>query len=558
MLFRKHAPSKLADQAQSPGKAQGQLGPILDRFAIEKDHSTLSSVGSVTKKSQFPPLTQIATGSLVGPNPMKHPYSRSQTHASAIVVVAAATLMAVSPVRSAFYEQAGTAGSAAPVEKPSKSWLAEWWDGKYASGNWFGVRDTLEDRGLTLGGRWIGVYYGVVDGGIPNIRGSYFDEEIKFTGELNFAKLTGWEPLEGLKAFGEVRWRDGLNPNLRVGASPNFQPSHFQSGKQWRLMTFGLTYTTPELFGIKDFLTVTGGWLQPQKEFIEQPLSKLFVNNAFESSKGIGANIPFSSSFSTWGGTLKIKPVDWYYAKAGLFMAYPQATSTDNHGLAFEGFGPDPSQNGVFAIGETGFTPKLGASKLPGKYAFGGFYYEQDNNSFFGTPYSGFYGFYWQIDQMLFREPSEPAPRLQPDAKSVVDDKSGKTFKEPVPPSKPKLSDQGLSFFSLFTYAPKYNNILPFYFHTGLVYKGLIPTRDNDQLMAAFGFGQYSFFNIEALQEKGNVNQPNYTAVLEVDYRIQINKWAFFQPYLQYIIQPNGTGAIENATILGFETGVIF
>ena len=52
--------------------------------------------------------------------------------------------------------------------------------------------------------------------------------------------------------------------------------------------------------------------------------------------------------------------------------------------------------------------------------------------------------------------------------------------------------------------------------------------------------------------------QPNYTAVLEVDYRIQINKWAFFQPYLQYIIQPNGTSAIENATILGFETGVIF
>jgi carbohydrate-selective porin OprB len=492
---------------------------------------------------------------------MKHPYSRSHG-ASAIVAVAAAALMAVSPVRSAFYEQAGTAGSAAPVEKPSKSWLSEWWSGKYATGNWFGVRDTLEDHGLTLGGRWIGVYYGVVDGGKPNFRGSYFDEEIKFTGELNFAKLTGWEPLEGLKAFGEVRWRDGLNPNLRVGASPNFQPSHLQSGKQWRLMTFGLTYTTPELFGIKDFLTVTGGWLQPQKEFIEQPLSKLFVNNAFESSKGIGANIPFSSSFSTWGGTLKIKPVDWYYAKAGLFMAYPQATSTDNHGLAFEGFGPDPSQNGVFAIGETGFTPKLGASKLPGKYAFGGFYYEQDNNSFFGTPYSGFYGFYWQIDQMLFREPSpeEPAPLAKgpSDGKSVADGKSGKSFKEPVPTTKPKLSDQGLSFFSLFTYGPKYNNILPFYFHTGLVYKGLIPTRDDDQLMAVFGFGQYSFFNIQALQAAGNVNQPNYTAVLEVDYRIQINKWAFFQPYLQYIIQPNGTGAIENATVLGFETGVIF
>ena len=298
----------------------------------------------------------------------------SRATATGIVAFALAAIVTTGHICAAFYERPV---EAPPPQEPSEPWLAQWWDGKYGSGNWFGVRDTLEDHGLKLGGRWIGVYYGVVDGGRPNVRGSFFDEEIKFTGELDFAKLTGWEPLEGLRGFGEVRWRDGLNPNLRVGASPNFQPSHFQSGKQWRLMTFGLTYTTPELFGMKEFLTLTGGWIQPQKEFIEQPLSKLFVNNAFESSKGIGANIPFSSSFSTWGGTLKLKPVDWYYAKVGLFMSYPQATSTDNHGLAFEGFGPDPNQNGLFVIGETGFTPKFGASKLPGKYIVGAYYYEE-------------------------------------------------------------------------------------------------------------------------------------------------------------------------------------
>ena len=43
-------------------------------------------------------------------------------------------------------------------------------------------------------------------------------------------------------------------------------------------------------------------------------------------------------------------------------MSYPEATSTGNHGLAFQGFGPDPGQNGLFAIGETGFMPKIGAS----------------------------------------------------------------------------------------------------------------------------------------------------------------------------------------------------
>ena len=87
---------------------------------------------------------------------------------------------------------------------------------------------------------------------------------------------------------------------------------------------------------------------------------------------------------------------------------------------------------------------------------------------------------------------------------------------------------------------------------SGLVYKGLIPTRDNDQLMAASAWRHTASTTSTALQERGNVNQPNYTAVLEVDYRMQINKWAYFQPFVQYFIQPNGTGAIENATILGF------
>lgn len=430
------------------------------------------------------------------------------------------------------------------------------------TGNWFGLRDSLEDRGIKLTGKWTGDFYGVVD----SQRGSrgFFDQEIKFNGELDFAKLLDVDALNGFKGFAEVRWRDprsNSNPNSFVQASSNFQPSHFQSGTQWRMMSFGLEYTTPELLGMKEFLTLRGGWIQPQKEFIDQPLSKLFVNNSFESSKGVGANIPFSSSFSTWGGTLKVKPVSWYYAKAGLFMAYPSATTSSNHGLAFEGYGPDVSQNGLMAMGETGITPKIGASELPGKYAVGGYYYGGQKNSFNGTYNYGQYGFYWQADQMVFREPTveEPAPmgKGPSDGKSVADGKSGKSFKAPVS-EKVKLNDQGLSVFNLLTFAPKYNNILPFYFQTGLVYKGLIPTRDDDLTMFALGYGSYSFYNIEALQERGVVNQPNYSMVLEWDYRIQVNKWAYFQPFVQYIVKPNGTGAVANATVLGFQTSVNF
>jgi len=443
---------------------------------------------------------------------------------------------------------------------PKDAALADWWNGKYMTGNWFGVRDTLADNGLKFKGKWRGAFYGVVDsqGGS---RG-FFDQEVAFAGELNLGKLLKVDELEGVKGFAEVRWRDprgNSNPNEAVEASSMFSPSHYQSGTQWRLLTFGVEIGSGELLPVKDMVVLRGGWLRPQKEFLDQPLSKLFVNNAVESSKGIGGNIPFSSSFSTWGGTLQVKPVDWYYAKAGLFMAFPKATSTSNHGLAFQGFEQDPTQNGLMVMAETGITPKFGSAELPGKYAFGGYYFGVDKASFNGTPNSGQYGFYWQADQMLFREPSPGAPVVMgkgpSDGQSVAGDKS---FKAPVGMEKPKLSDQGLSMFSLFTFAPENNNLYPFYFQTGLVYKGLIPHRDDDQTMIVLGYGSYSFSNIENLQEDGNVNQPNYTMVLESGYRFQINAWAFVQPFIQYIIKPNGTGDVQNATVLGILAGVDF
>ncbi|CAN5489193.1 carbohydrate porin [soil metagenome] len=488
---------------------------------------------------------------------MKHPLF-SPRGTAGIIAASFAALITSSPLQ---------AGQPAPTTtESSESWVSSWWNGKYASGNWFGVRNTLEDHGLTLGGKWTGDFYGVVDGGKGGVSGGFFDEEIKFTGQLNFAKLLNVDALEGLTGFGEVRYRDGRNVNNRVGATGNFQPSHLQSGLGWRLMNFGLTYSTPEMFGVKNFLTVTGGWIQPQKEFIDQPLSKLFVNNTFESSKGVGATIPFSSSFSTWGGTVKIKPTDITYIKGGLFMAYPQATSNRNHGLAFQGYDPDQGLNGLFGMFETGITPKFGPAELPGKYAFGSYIYGDWNNSFYGYRSLSHFGFYWQADQMLYREPSpevEVSGKGPSDGKavaSITDGKatSGKSFKEPVT-EKPKLSDQGLYSFTLLTFGPRYNTTLPFYFQTGLVYKGLIPTRDNDQLMAAFGLGNYSLNNIDHLQDDlNNPNQPNFTAVLELDYRLQVTQWAYIQPFFQYIIQPNGTGAIENASILGAQAGIVF
>ena len=191
------------------------------------------------------------------------------------------------------------------------------------------LRDTLEDRGLNLWAEWRANFLGVVSGGIQ--QRAAFDEEFKFYGTLDFAKLTGWEPLAGLSARAEVRWRDGENVGKYAGTLGVFNPSTFQGQKQWRFLKAYLTYTTPELFGVKDFLTLSGGWQPPSDFFIIQPESSFFVNNAFKCRAIAQNGVPWSGSYATWGGSMKIKPTDWYYLTTGLWLAdtlcigYPQS-----------------------------------------------------------------------------------------------------------------------------------------------------------------------------------------------------------------------------------------
>lgn len=423
--------------------------------------------------------------------------------------------------------------------------VAGWWGGKSLTGDWFGARSELSERGIQFRGKWVGVYYGVVD----SERGArgFFDQDLSFDAEIDVAKLTRSQALSGWSAFGGVRWRDprsASNPNTFVEANPMFNPGRYQSGTQWRLTHFGLGYVSGEVFGIKSFLSLKGGWLQPQKDFIVQPLSLLFVNNAIGSSKGLTYNMPWSSSLSTWGGMLQVKPGNDLYARGGLYMAAPQATASGNHGLAFEGYAPNPSRNDLMMMAEAGWTPRWGRSQLGGKYAIGGYYFGVDAAAFDGkTTSDGVYGIYFQADQMIYREPEAAGPTG-----------SGKSFQAPALPA----GSQGLSMFNYLTFAPSDVNLVSFYFQSGLVYEGLIPGRDRDQAMCAIAYGSYSGERIDALQASGVTDQPNFTLVLEADYRVQINAWSYVQPYAQYLVRPNGTDAVANATVLGFMVGLTF
>ncbi|HEY5895049.1 MAG TPA: carbohydrate porin [Chthoniobacterales bacterium] len=401
----------------------------------------------------------------------------------------------------------------------------QWWTGERGTGEWFGKRPTLEGSGINFTIKWTGTYYGIASGGLE--QGSSFDQSLNFDLKLDLAKLTGRESLDGFTITSGVRYRDGANVNDDVGASSTFNPSTFQSGKQWRLMPFLLNYTTPELFGVKDLLSISAGWANPYDVFAQQADSKLFRNNAIISSKGISANgVGWSSGYVAWGGHLKVKPSSLYYAQAGLYMAIPNANATSSHGVDFRG----AENNGLYVLAETGLTPKVGSDLLPGKYAIGGYYWDLENTSPTGRTYDGRYGFYLQADQMLWRESS---PDIVADPRATA-------------ATKRKVNDEGLRWFSFFNFAPEGNSALPFYFHTGLIYKGLIPGRNNDQFGVAYARGNYRRYEGTLKTHEG---------VIECDYRFRINQWSYVQPYIQYIIRPNGTGAVNDATVVGLNFG---
>src|SRR5690606_4140831 len=119
-------------------------------------------------------------------------------------------------------------------------------------------------------------------------------------------------------------------------------------------------------------------------------------------------------------------------------------------------------------------------------------YWGVENESFFGATYDQKVTFYWQADQMLFREKEN--------------------------------AEEGLSAFTFLNYAPQYDNAMPLYFHAGLVYKGVIPGRDLDQAGIAFGCGSYSIDRIRAAEAADQPIRQTMEAVVEADYRIALTK----------------------------------
>ena len=91
----------------------------------------------------------------------------------------------------------------------------------------------------------------------------------------------------------------------------------------------------------------------------------------------------------------------------------------------------------------------------------------------------------------------------------------------------------------------------------GAHYKGLIPGRPDDRTVFFATYGGFSNQYSDQLVAGGGGPVSN-EMVFELGHRVQVTKYAYVQPDVQFIKRPGGGGNIPDATVLAVQFGTSF
>lgn len=399
-------------------------------------------------------------------------------------------------------------------------------------GDPMGHRARLADGGLGIGASTVVEAMGNPVGGRRQGLTAVTSTGIDLTFDLErLAKL------RGLTFHLSGAWRTGTS------LSQEYIGNVFPVQEEWGNETIRLYSLALEQSLWDDRLNVIAGRIAPGDDFATSTLLCLFVSNGICGNPiAIPDDNPSFATYpvSTWGLRVRGQPWESVYALAGVYDANAALELNDTHGIDFDIQG----HNGALVVGEAGWRRP---EKQPlGRAALGLWW---DSNDFDdleddarGQPFArsgrparvhaGNQGLYVLGEHALWHEPGG-------------------------------ADDEGIQAFTMATFAPADRNPLPFFWDAGVVWRGLVPGRDDDVLVLGGMYGAFS----DALQTtqriryaQGRRRDPPQTweAVVELGYLIQVTGWLQIQPDLQYIVRPGATGATGDALALGAQVVVTY
>lgn len=371
-----------------------------------------------------------------------------------------------------------------------------------------GPLEALDIDGVDVSANYTNNIAGNPVGGVR--QGFTYADSIEIGVEIDFAKIAGWHGL-----------------TLSAGAFD-------RNGRSLSDDAIGNVFTVQQVYGGQTFSFYTlfleqefadgkaalkAGRFSVGDDFATADLYELYMNYGIDSNpQTLGLNPAFTTSpEAVWGATARVEPAPGWSVLAGVF----QTTAIDlyaGHGFDWAIGGGD----GVLLVAQGAWSPVIGkrgdGSGLSGRYGFGGFASTGQGGP---EPAPATHGFYWQAEQMVFRE-----------------GKSG---------------EGGMSLWAVAVLMePLGSEEVPLQVNAGVVYTGLIPGRDED--VAMFGLASGRIGDVDS----GFPSGGGWECVMEFGYRIQLPREAFVQPNLQWILQPGGSGEIPNALVLGAQMGISF
>jgi porin len=421
--------------------------------------------------------------------------------------------------------------------------LSDWLSGDGITGIWGGLRRKLTDRGFEFIGSYDAEVWGNTKGGLES--GAVYTGLLDFGLKLDLEKAFGWRG-----ASFSTTWLLLSGKNASEDLVGNFLTISNNAGFN-TLRNYELWFQQNLL---DDKISVRLGQLAADAEFVISDYAALFLNGTFGWPAFMYMNLPEGGPgfpVGTLGMRLAIQPVKWFRFQSAVFQGNVYAQDVNLHGFRWR----LDNRNGFFFLDETQFhwNQQTEEGCLAGQLKAGAWFHTAEFVEANGSGFvRGDYGFYFILDQMLYREPTKVA------ADPATVEKDGKSFLSDTPErATEKKSDQGLGWFGRVGFEPQDRNFIGFYFDTGLTYKGLIPTRDGDTLGIAFAYAPLSSGAQQAATDSGSVGVGAEMA-LEVTYQAQITKWLSIQPDLQVILNPGGNQDLHNALVIGSRVSITF
>jgi porin len=388
-------------------------------------------------------------------------------------------------------------------------------DRETVTGEWFGMRPIVEEKGVSLFGAYTAEVWGNTAGGLK--RGAVYTGLLDLGVEVDLEKLAGWH---GASLGTTWLWLSGRDASEDLVG--NFLTvSNISGFNTFRMMELWFQQNL-----LDEKISLRIGNITADSEFLVSDYGGLFLNAAFGwpaltsmNMAGGGAAYPVGAL----GARLLVEPTEWFAFRSGVFLTNLLPQSVNRAGFRWD----FSATQAVTWMNEIALSHGGENSPLPPGFVKAGMWLQMgaETNALDSESGSPNTGFYLLADQMLLPESEN--------------------------------SDQGLAVFAGTGFTPANRNAVDFYLNVGVSCKGLLPGRDDDTCGLALGLASPSAGADAAIRDEG-LSPRAAEMVLEATYQCVLAPWCFVQPDLQYVIHPGATSNLANAFVLGVRFSVVF